>query len=96
MPTEAFEVIVSVNSEISDEDVAIAEAAKYLAYADQTDTFGYSGNVVSVTVYGDDDLSVGLQFVTTIINEQDRGAFLDEMESLAWVETVEELSYVDA
>jgi hypothetical protein len=50
MPKEAFEVIVGQSGNKS-EQVAIASAAQYLAYADQTDTFGYSGDVFDVNVY---------------------------------------------
>lgn len=51
MPTQAFEVIVSQNGEQS-ENNAVANASKYLAYADRTDTFGYHGDVFDVNVYG--------------------------------------------
>lgn len=60
MHREAFEVIVSVSSDVAEsEDVAIAEASRYLAYADQTDTFGGTGRVFETHVYGGPTLGEG-------------------------------------
>lgn len=51
MPVKAFEVIVSRDGQMS-EQVAIASASKYLAFADASDTYGYLGDVIDVNVYG--------------------------------------------
>lgn len=99
MPEVDFEVIVGVSSEVAqDEQTAIAEASRYLAYADQTDTFGYNGRVFAVDVYGGKnyedevlDYGVGLSFSTVIVDDDDLKSFMDEMAMLAHVETVERL-----
>lgn len=95
MPTEAFEVIVSQSGEMN-QNVAIANAAKYLAYADQTDTFGYSGDVFDVNMYGgptqEQDYGIGLCFMAPVPSDDDLKAFMDEMTTLAHVESVERLS----
>lgn len=94
MPTEAFEVIVSQSGEMN-QNVAIANAAKYLAYADQTDTFGYGGDVFDVNMYGGSetqDYGIGLCFMASVENDDALKRFMDEMTTLAHVESVERLS----
>lgn len=96
MPTQAFEVIVGQSGEMN-QNVAIANAAKYLAYADQTDTFGYSGDVFDVNCYGGagtgEDYGIGLCFAATIENDAALKRFMDEMTQLAHVESVERVHY---
>jgi len=95
MPTQGFEVIVSQDGEQL-EDTAVANASKYLAYADQTDTFGYSGDVFETNVYGGDegqDYGIGLCFAAPIANDAALKLFMDEMTQLAHVESVERVSY---
>lgn len=92
-----FEAIVGVSAEVAgDEQTAIAEASRYLAYGDQTDTFGYGGRVFEVDVYGGlssgaNDWGVGLKFSAPIGSDNDLKAFMDEMAMLAHVESVERL-----
>ena len=97
MPPETFDVIVGVTGQ-TDEQNAIADVSQYLAYADQTDTFGHRGNVTDVNVYADADgpFAVKLQFTTTIENDDALKRFMDEMTTLARVESVERLDYVVA
>ena len=96
MPTEAFEVIVSQSGEMN-QNVAVANASKYLAYADRTDTFGYDGDVFDVNMYGgptqEQDYGIGLCFAATIVNDDELKAFMDEMTQLAKVESVERVHY---
>jgi hypothetical protein len=92
MTVKAYEVIVSVDSNVSEKEVAIAHASQYLAYADQTDTFGYSGDVFDTHVYGG-SLAVGLQFSAPFENDDAVKRFMDEMTTLARVESVEEIAY---
>jgi hypothetical protein len=95
MPVEGFEVIVSQDGAQS-ENTAVANAAKYLAYADQTDTFGYAGDVFDVNVYDGNngmDYGIGLCFAAPIPSDDYREQFFDEMETLAKVETFERVHY---
>lgn len=100
MPVKAFEVIVGVSNEVaSRQNEAIAEASRYLAYADQTDTFGYGGRVFEIDVYDGEgremDWGVGIQFTAPIATPEDEERFLSEMEQLAHVESVEEVAYAE-
>lgn len=95
MPKEAFEVIVGQPGDKS-EQVAIAAASQYLAYCDQTDSFGYHGDVFDVNVYDGDegrDYGIGLCFATVVENDDDLKRFMDEMATLAKVESVERVHY---
>jgi len=96
MPSQAFEVIVGQPESIDSERVAIAESARYLAYSDQTDTFGYHGAVFEVNVFGGGDgegWGIGLQFDAVISSDDELKAFMDEMAQLSKVESVERVSY---
>jgi hypothetical protein len=91
MTREGFEVIVSQDGQM-DEQVAVANAAKYLAYADTTDTFGYEGDVFDVNVYDGEagrHYGIGLVFSAVILNDDALKRFMDEMTQLAHVESVE-------
>lgn len=95
MPVEAFEVIVSQDGSQSEKN-AVANASKYLAYADQTDTFGYHGDVFDVNVYDGDggrDYGIGLCFAAPINGDDHLKGFMSEMVTLAHVESVERVSY---
>jgi len=92
---QAFEVIVSQNGEQSESN-AVANASKYLAYGDQTDTFGLWGDVFDVNVYGGEDgedYGIGLCFAAPIVNDSELKSFMDEMVVLAKVESVERVDY---
>jgi len=85
MPRESFEVIVGVSSDsCRKENNAIAEASRYLAYADQTDSYGYDADSDETLDWG-----IGIHFETVIENEKHLRAFLNEMSQLAKVESVE-------
>jgi hypothetical protein len=91
MPVESFEVIVSQSGE-KNESVAIAAASQYLAYCDQTGTFGYRGDVFDVNVYGGDggqDYGIALFFTAPVENDDQLKRFMDEMVRLSHVESVE-------
>jgi hypothetical protein len=67
----------------------IANAAKYLAYADQTDTFGYHGNVVHAhkmkTMNDDGSSNVYMRILVPIPGDDYRQEFEDELDRLAHV-----------
>lgn len=67
----------------------IANAAKYLAYADQTDTFGYHGNVVHAdkmkTMNDDGSSNVYMRILVPIPGDDYRKEFEDELDGLAHV-----------
>lgn len=105
MPIEAFEVIVSQSGEQSKKN-AVANAAKYLAYADTTDTFGLEGDVFDVNIYGGgvrsvgqredgtmEDYGIGLSVAVPIPSAEYRRDFEDELSNLAKVETFERVGY---
>ena len=98
MPIEAFEVIVSQDGQSKKN--AVANAAKYLAYADTTDTFGLEGDVFDVNIYGgpssgaDAAVSgVGLSVAVPIPSAEYRREFEAELERLAKVESFERVGY---
>ena len=95
MPKEGFEVIVGVADGIANEQVAIAHASQYLASADTTRTFGQRGDVFDVNVYGDEDgpFGIGLCFAAPIPSDDGLKSFMDEMATLAQVESVERVHY---
>jgi hypothetical protein len=67
----------------------IANAAKYLSYADQTDTFGYHGNVVHAhkmkTMNDDGSANVYMRILVPIPGEDYRQEFEDELDQLSHV-----------
>lgn len=96
MPTEAFEVIVSQSGEMN-QNVAIANAAKYLAACDTTNTFGQRADVFDVNCYGgagtQEDYGIGLCFAVPIPNDAALKRFMDKMTEIAHVESVERVHY---
>lgn len=103
MPREAFEVIVGVSGEAGSELVAAVAAGRYLAYADQTDTFGYLSEIVHVSVTGPSDHSadagdygVLIQFTAPIENDEARERFFYELDQLSRVEVYEQLAWEPA
>ncbi len=94
MPTVAYEVIVSQSGN-QPENNAVANAAKYLSYADRTDTVGYHGDIFDVNVYGRNefDWGIGLCVALPVASPDDRLRFESEMEQLAKVESFEEVHY---
>ena len=70
-------------------DSIIANAAKYLAYADQTDTFGYHGYVTHAHVMGytndDESANVYMRIRVPIPGPDYMQEFEDELDALAHV-----------
>lgn len=103
MRKKVYEVVVEVSDDSTDKHRAIAEASRYLAYADQSDTFNpmdsdlYGVDVNGGTVDGsaEYDWRIGLTFAATLPSDDDVKRFMDEMASLSRVKTVEELRYVE-
>lgn len=93
MPRESFEVIIGVTGDINTEQVAIAEAAKYLSYCDTTDTVALTSEIIYVDVYGGDGRDWGIVFDLSVGIEDDDALkrFMDEMAALAKVESVERI-----
>lgn len=86
MPVATFKV--TVESSVAGEQNAIAEASRYLAYADQSDLFGYHGSVdnVAATMQKSGTWIVAIEFTATVAAESDVEQFLDECNLLARVE----------
>jgi hypothetical protein len=88
MPTAIFNVTVRnerYKEPIPDRQVS-ADASRYLAYADQTDLFGYHASLVN-TVVSEGQVFVKFQFEAPVAQESDISQFLDECETLARVES---------
>lgn len=100
MPTVAYEVIVGVSGQVaSRQNEAIAEASRYLAHADTTDTFGYNGRVFEVHAYDGDegmDWGIGLHFSSPVGLLEDKARFERELDQLAHVESWQEIPYQPA
>ena len=98
MPVEAYEIIVSQDGEQSDE-TAVANASKYLSFVDRTDTFGYTGDVFDVNIYGGEggqDYGIGLCVAVMLDGWSDSDKdeqFEQELERLSRVETFEQVHY---
>lgn len=90
MPRHTFHIVVEVLS-CTEERTAIATAASYLAYADQTDTIGYAPAYKNVTVRSNDagPLSVGLTVTLSIQDDDHLKRFMDELTQLSRVLSVE-------
>jgi len=92
MPREQFKATVSVSFDsCRNEKSAIAEASRYLAYADITDSFGYQGRIFGVNVENDGDWIIELHFDIIIRMDEHREHFFNEMEKLAKVESIEQV-----
>lgn len=90
MPTVKFEVLVTVGDGSLDKQTAIAQAASYLAYADQTDTVGYHGSINHVgaqRVVEDDGptwvMSLNIEAIAS--SPEDIARFERELDTLARV-----------
>lgn len=87
---ERFDITVEVLDCVQ-EETAIATASAYLAYGDQTDTFGYAPTMVGVTVQEDGDGPIAVT-IGTILRVQDDDhlkAFMDELTRMSKVVSVE-------
>jgi hypothetical protein len=75
-----------------EERTAIATAASYLAYADQTNTIGYAPEINAVFTHtdGDGPIAVTLNIIVSLQNDSRKEKFLDEMEHLSKVISVKE------
>lgn len=83
MPVRQFEVVVSTDG--SNEWKSVAQASQYLAYADQTDTFGYLADIIGVD-YSAEQETVSLEFEAPHPSEDEMHQFMDEMVALSRVE----------
>lgn len=94
---KSYEVTVGVPTNPNDEVLAAAAASRWLAYADQTDTFGYLADIKDVEPYTNDVevCAVAITFTAPFPSDDDVKAFMDEMAHLSRVETVEEVSIVE-
>lgn len=88
MPTAEFIVEISVekNQTNKNSNVPVANAVKYLSYADQTDLFGYHGVVEDITSRHWTQGIIKVTFRAPVAQESDIRDFLDECEMLARVE----------
>lgn len=98
MPIEAFEVIVGADGDLSKEQ-AIADASRYLAYCDQTDSFGYSANILDVEThggFGNGDWGIAFTFSHHVTDDLEREKFYSEMKALSRVEVYEQIPFEPA
>lgn len=83
---------VSVGSDKGDSNTAIADASKYLAYADHTDTYGHLGDVTGIHTDLNDagyEWVVTITFNTRTITDEELKSFMGEMTRLSHVVSVE-------
>lgn len=87
---ETFYIVVEVLNR-KDEKTAIATAASYLAYGDQTDTIGYAPSYNNVNVFSDASapVRIGFEIEVNIENDDHLKNFMDEMEQLSRTMSVE-------
>lgn len=90
MPRETFQITVEILNR-KNENEAIATAAAYLAYADQTDTIGYSPSFTGARSLSDSSgpFAVILTMELNISNDNHLKEFMDEMAHLSRVKSVE-------
>lgn len=86
MALKSFRVRLTDPEERSDFALMAADAAQYLAYADQTDTFGYRASLNDVSPYEGD---IMLTFEAPITSDVEKRKFVNEMERLSRVQHVE-------
>jgi hypothetical protein len=92
MPTVAYEIIVSQDGKQS-ENVAVANATREVVYADTSNSFAYA-DVFDVNVYsGHLGYGIGLCVAIPVASLQDKARFEREMDTLAKVESYEEVQY---
>jgi|APHM01.1.fsa_nt_gi hypothetical protein len=84
MPRETYEIEVEVLNRVSREN-AIATAASYLSYADQTDTIGHNPSYNNVSVRSNDagPISVTFEVSVTLARPNDYIEFIDELDALS-------------
>lgn len=87
MPRKTFEADVRVDDPV-DAQLAIAAASRYLTYADQTDTFGYHGEVKDVlTTLEDEGWTIRFTF-EVMLGPKDEERFRNEVDRLSRAELV--------
>ena len=84
MPLARFTTTVIAQDDDGTAEQHIANCAKYLAYADQTDTFGYHGHVRQTTYQGD---SVRFRWKAPVVSNKELNKIREEMERLSRVES---------
>jgi hypothetical protein len=75
-----------------EERTAIATAASYLAYADQTNTIGYAPEINSVFTHtdGDGPIAVTVNITISLQNDSRKRTFIEEMDRLSKVLSVKD------
>lgn len=93
MPAQAYTVTVRTRADGSNE--ALAEAGQYLAYADQTDSFGYLGKILDTeSRLEDGQWYIAITFETIISSVEEKAAFKRELETLSRVEGFGETTHL--
>lgn len=92
MPMETFKIAVVNKRQGEPENIVVADAMQYLAYADQTDTVGYHGRVDNVDV---DLARVRFTISEPIPSDDELKRFMDEMATLSRVERVERVGVME-
>lgn len=89
MAKRTYTIHVEVLNCVEDE-TAIAQAAAYLAYADQSDSVGPDPTFDNVRVQHDGDGPIGVDLTVTLhLSDNSHKRFLDEMTTLRKVLSVE-------
>jgi hypothetical protein len=83
MPLARFTTTVTTEGNDSTAQQHVANCSKYLAYADQTDTFGYHGHVWHTTYEGE---KVTFKWKAPVVSNKELNKIHEEMEHLARVE----------
>lgn len=88
MPVANFKTELTAK-ESDNRTMAVANAARYLAYSDQTDSFGYHGNIHDISYDGD---VVTLWWESVVVSPEELEAVNEEMKILTRVNVHECLS----
>jgi len=90
MPTAQFKTTLVARENPNNHEQAIANCAKYLAYADQTDTFGYHAHIESAVFRTTFDYpAVTFEWRAPVASEGEITSVAAEMEQLSRVESHE-------
>lgn len=89
MPTAKFRTTVIARENPSSWGQAIANCSKYLAYGDQTDTFGYHAHVESAAPPTTDAPAVTFEWQAPVASPDDLTRLEGEMARLSRVESHE-------
>lgn len=91
MALKRFRVQLTNPEQHDDIPTLTADAAQYLAYADQTDTFGYRASIIKATIHRGRAV---LLFEAPITSDVEMDTFIHELEQLSRTVSVEQVEAV--